>query len=86
MRLADKVAIVTGAASGFGRTTAVRFAEEGARVVVADLDESGGAETVQLVAAAGAGGRARGRRRVHRAGGEPRRRRPSSASAPSTSW
>jgi 3-oxoacyl-[acyl-carrier protein] reductase len=37
-RLEGKVAIVTGAASGIGRATAVRFAEEGARVVAADLD------------------------------------------------
>jgi NAD(P)-dependent dehydrogenase (short-subunit alcohol dehydrogenase family) len=49
MRLEGKVGIVTGAASGFGRTTAVRFAEEGARVVVVDLDETRGAETVDLV-------------------------------------
>ena len=37
MRLADKVAIVTGAGSGIGRATAIRFAEEGAKVVCADL-------------------------------------------------
>ena len=37
-RLEGKVAIVTGAASGIGRATALRFAEEGARVVAADLD------------------------------------------------
>lgn len=41
MRLAGKNAIVTGAASGIGRETARRFAEEGAAVVCADLDESG---------------------------------------------
>jgi 3alpha(or 20beta)-hydroxysteroid dehydrogenase len=45
-RLEGKVAIVTGAASGFGRTTAVRFASEGARVVVVDLDEPRGREVV----------------------------------------
>ena len=53
MRLEDKVAIVTGASSGFGRATAVRFAQEGARVVIADLDEAGGKETARQVAAAG---------------------------------
>src|SRR5690606_22905590 len=37
MRLKDKVAIVTGAASGMGAATARRFAEEGAKVVVADM-------------------------------------------------
>jgi len=45
-RLDGKVAIVTGAASGFGRTTALRFAREGARVVVVDLDEPRGREVV----------------------------------------
>ncbi|GAB2810671.1 3-oxoacyl-ACP reductase [Actinocorallia aurea] len=41
-RLADRVAVITGAASGIGLATARRFAAEGARVVVADLDEAGG--------------------------------------------
>ncbi len=41
MRLANKVAIVTGAASGFGRGIAERFAAEGAKVVIADLDGEG---------------------------------------------
>jgi NAD(P)-dependent dehydrogenase (short-subunit alcohol dehydrogenase family) len=45
-RLDGKVAIVTGAASGFGRTTAVRFAREGAQVVVVDLDDARGREVV----------------------------------------
>jgi NAD(P)-dependent dehydrogenase (short-subunit alcohol dehydrogenase family) len=40
-RLEGKVAIVTGAAAGIGRATAVRFAAEGARLVVADVDEEG---------------------------------------------
>jgi 3-oxoacyl-[acyl-carrier protein] reductase len=42
-RLKDKVAIVTGAASGFGEGMAKRFAEEGAKVVVADLNGAGAA-------------------------------------------
>lgn len=51
-----KVALVTGAASGIGRATAIAFAEAGAAVVVADVDVTRGEETVQLIA--GAGGRA----------------------------
>jgi dihydroanticapsin dehydrogenase len=45
MRLKDKVAVVTGAASGIGQTTAEVFGEEGARVVVADVDREGGEKT-----------------------------------------
>ena len=41
MRLKDKVAVITGAASGFGEGMAKRFAEEGARIVVADLNAKG---------------------------------------------
>ena len=39
MRLRDKVAIVTGAVASVGQRTALRFAREGARLVVTDLDE-----------------------------------------------
>jgi len=45
-RLDGKVAVITGAASGIGRASAVRFASEGAAVVVADLNPRGGEETV----------------------------------------
>ncbi|WP_089718788.1 glucose 1-dehydrogenase [Candidatus Entotheonella palauensis] len=41
MRLQNKIAVITGAASGFGKATAIRFAREGARVVLVDLNESG---------------------------------------------
>lgn len=51
-RLQGKVAAVTGGANGIGRACCVRFAEEGAKVVVADLDAAQGAETVELVRAA----------------------------------
>jgi NAD(P)-dependent dehydrogenase (short-subunit alcohol dehydrogenase family) len=47
--LADKVALITGAASGIGRATALLFAEEGAALVLADIDEAGGRETLALV-------------------------------------
>ena len=49
MRLKNKVAIVTGAGSGIGRSIALTFAREGAKVVVADLNEKGGSETADLV-------------------------------------
>lgn len=53
MRLKDKVVIVTGGASGIGKATALLFAAEGARVVVADLDRTQGMETVDAIEAAG---------------------------------
>jgi NAD(P)-dependent dehydrogenase (short-subunit alcohol dehydrogenase family) len=51
--LEGKVAVVTGAAMGIGRASALTFAREGARVVVADIDADGGSETVALVEQAG---------------------------------
>lgn len=53
MLLADKRAIVTGAGSGVGRASALRFAEEGARVVCADIQEDSAKETARLIEAAG---------------------------------
>ena len=49
----DKVALVTGAASGIGRTSAQFYAREGAKVGVSDIDEVGGQETVRLIKQAG---------------------------------
>lgn len=53
MLLAHKVALITGAASGIGRATAQLFAREGARVVVADVNEPGGRETVESIRGVG---------------------------------
>jgi NAD(P)-dependent dehydrogenase (short-subunit alcohol dehydrogenase family) len=49
MDLENKTAIVTGAASGIGRAVALAYAREGARVVVSDIAEEGGRETVRLI-------------------------------------
>jgi NAD(P)-dependent dehydrogenase (short-subunit alcohol dehydrogenase family) len=48
-RLTGKTAVITGAASGMGRATALLFAREGARVAVLDCDEEGGNETARLI-------------------------------------
>src|SRR5690606_41132819 len=53
MKLKNKVAIVTGGAGGMGRATALRFLDEGAKVVIADFNAATGEETLQLAAAAG---------------------------------
>jgi NAD(P)-dependent dehydrogenase (short-subunit alcohol dehydrogenase family) len=53
MRLQDKVAVVTGAGSGIGRQTALRFAEEGAVVMATDLVAERAEETASLIAQAG---------------------------------
>jgi len=52
-RLANKIALVTGAGSGIGRASAIRFAEEGARVVVAEIQPTLGNETVEAVHSVG---------------------------------
>ncbi|MBG56464.1 MAG: short-chain dehydrogenase [Deltaproteobacteria bacterium] len=53
MRLADKVALITGAASGIGKETASLFAQEGAKIVAVDLNDYDGEKTVSEVNSAG---------------------------------
>jgi NAD(P)-dependent dehydrogenase (short-subunit alcohol dehydrogenase family) len=53
MRLNEKVALVTGAASGIGRESALLFAKEGARVVLVDVDDTHGEETRKMIEAEG---------------------------------
>jgi NAD(P)-dependent dehydrogenase (short-subunit alcohol dehydrogenase family) len=52
-RLEGKVAVITGSASGMGKAAAILFAREGAQVVLADLNVTGGEEAAQLASAAG---------------------------------
>lgn len=47
--LADKVAVITGGAAGMGRATALLFAQEGARVVIGDVDHRGGRSTAEEI-------------------------------------
>lgn len=49
MKLENKVALVTGGSSGIGRATGLACAREGARVVIADIDVTGGKETVSMI-------------------------------------
>lgn len=51
--LKDRAGIINGGASGIGRAAAVLFASEGAKVLVADFNQAGGEETVELVRKAG---------------------------------
>lgn len=51
--ISDSVALVTGAGSGIGQATAERFAEEGANVLVVDIDEDAGKDTVSRIETAG---------------------------------
>lgn len=56
VRLANKVAIITGAATGIGRTAAAMFAREGAKVVCCDINDAEGREAVHLANQAAKGG------------------------------
>jgi 3-oxoacyl-[acyl-carrier protein] reductase len=49
MRLKDKIAIITGAASGLGRATALTFARDGAKIIVADVNEDAGKKVVHEI-------------------------------------
>ncbi len=49
MKLADKIALITGAGSGFGRATAILFGKEGAKIAVVDIAEKTGQETVKQI-------------------------------------
>ena len=53
MDIQESVAVISGAGSGIGRATALALAKRGGRVIVADVDDSGGEQTVEMVAKAG---------------------------------
>ena len=53
MKLKDRVAVITGGGSGLGRAIALRFAQEGARIVIAEINEGNGEETTRMVQARG---------------------------------
>lgn len=49
MNFTDKIVLITGSGSGIGRATAIMFAEKGAHIMVSDINEKGGMETVKMV-------------------------------------
>ncbi len=54
MRLRDKIAVITGVGAGIGEAIAIRFAEEGARLALADIQEAAGRATLDNVTRMGA--------------------------------
>jgi NAD(P)-dependent dehydrogenase (short-subunit alcohol dehydrogenase family) len=55
-KMTDKIALVMGGGAGTGRATAMAFADEGAKVVIADINEDGGRESLELLRSAGGEG------------------------------
>ncbi len=53
LKLANKVALITGTGSGMGRVASILFAQEGAQISAIDVDEKAAQETVRLIEAAG---------------------------------
>jgi len=53
MRLENKVAVITGGGTGIGKETALLFAKEGAKIVITDINEQSGNETVSCIQAIG---------------------------------
>lgn len=49
MRLVNRIALVTGAAGNIGATTAIRFSEEGAEIIISDINEEGGRKTLSAI-------------------------------------
>ena len=50
MRLQDKICLITGGAAGIGKATAIRFAEEKAKVILCDVDQDAGEEVAEITA------------------------------------
>ena len=86
MRLADKVAIISGAASGMGAATARRFAKEGAKVVIADMLTEEGNQVANGINATGGDAVFLSSTSPTRPAGNRSWTRPFVSTAASTSW